>query len=1076
MQLLKTYGCFLLTVAMLVGLTGPVWAQDTDTDQAKAAFAAGVDQLQAKNFTEAKATFLKVDRSKLSDDQAKQLDQFLADSDLAIKRQAAGMEAFEKAQVALKENKLVEARDQFAQVIGNDFVPAPIRKEAMAQAALVAKKIELAASTAPTTAPAAGASEVATPEAAAPVAVPPLATAEAVPAEAGMPATTSAPSELVAPTTEPAAVADAATVAQNADRANQLAQQGNAKLNSGNVEAAINSFGQALNLVPGLPAAERGLSQATDLAARTSAAEPLSTLERKRQIALQLARVRFENYVRGAREAVQTGAARDSGAEFTRAADLANLARSVVQSNSSYFTPDEYSTRLSEADNLIAFVNSQRAVWERQRVADALRQTDIQNQARQAREASEKQDRIDTLMANVRILEREYNYPQAIEALNEILQLDPTCSLALGKKESIELAMMMRSHTANPDATKGKDFNALPGGEKEAIGAQHLEEMKQLVDVEWSRVPWYELLTYPRDWREIRAKREPFGVGDASETPANLAVRRVLEKPQPKLDFEAQPFGDVIQFLQDVNSVNIVVNWKTLEAAGVQRTAPITLQGVRDITLDKALRTILQNASTVEPLGYLVEDGVITISTKADLNQNVYTRVYDIRDLIVIVPDYESQNVGVTGGGGGGGGNNGTSGGGGGGIFSSGNNGSGGGNNGNNNGSLSRSDMVRQILGLIISTIDPTSWRTQINGEDGGMALATGIPGIAKGAIAELNGQIVVTQTAENHQAMLNLFKELRKAKALQVNIEARFISVSSGFLNDIGVNMDFFLNIGSSLVPMGGPTAVDPATGARLLTPNSPMAQLPQWNNASSSHNNVTPLPFTQGSTAWTSGNVGAIPGSIGTLVGPPAMQVSGSFLDDIQVDFLVRATQADNRTSTLQAPRITLYNGQRAYIAVVTRQQYIGSLEPMVSGNVAAFRPEIVALDSGTSLGVRATVSGDRRYVTLDLHPRVSQFLGFDTFPIGNQGVLILPRTAEQILETTVSVPDGGTLLVGGLKEAGESQREMGVPGISKIPLINRLFTNRNTIRDERMLLVLVRPKIIVQSEYEDRYFPPE
>ena len=86
----------------------------------------------------------------------------------------------------------------------------------------------------------------------------------------------------------------------------------------------------------------------------------------------------------------------------------------------------------------------------------------------------------------------------------------------------------------------------------------------------------------------------------------------------------------------------------------------------------------------------------------------------------------------------------------------------------------------------------------------------------------------------------------------------------------------------------------------------------------------------------------------------------------------------------------------------------------------------------------------------------------------------LLELPEVTTQTLETTVSVPDGGTLLLGGQKLSGEVEREMGVPILSKIPIINRFFTNRGKVRDEETLLIMVKPKIIIQREEEEKYFP--
>ena len=74
----------------------------------------------------------------------------------------------------------------------------------------------------------------------------------------------------------------------------------------------------------------------------------------------------------------------------------------------------------------------------------------------------------------------------------------------------------------------------------------------------------------------------------------------------------------------------------------------------------------------------------------------------------------------------------------------------------------------------------------------------------------------------------------------------------------------------------------------------------------------------------------------------------------------------------------------------------------------------------------------------------------------------------------KATVSVPDGGTLLMGGQRIVGEIEVEAGVPVLSKVPFLKRFFTNRSKAKDERTLLILIKPTIIIQNEEEDRLFP--
>jgi len=70
---------------------------------------------------------------------------------------------------------------------------------------------------------------------------------------------------------------------------------------------------------------------------------------------------------------------------------------------------------------------------------------------------------------------------------------------------------------------------------------------------------------------------------------------------------------------------------------------------------------------------------------------------------------------------------------------------------------------------------------------------------------------------------------------------------------------------------------------------------------------------------------------------------------------------------------------------------------------------------------------------------------------------------------VQTRVSIPDGGTLLLGGQKISAEIIKEAGVPILSKIPIIGRMFTNRTKVKDHKILLILVKPTIILQEERE-------
>ncbi|MEO1584922.1 MAG: hypothetical protein AAFR96_10185, partial [Planctomycetota bacterium] len=216
------------------------------------------------------------------------------------------------------------------------------------------------------------------------------------------------------------------------------------------------------------------------------------------------------------------------------------------------------------------------------------------------------------------------------------------------------------------------------------------------------------------------------------------------------------------------------------------------------------------------------------------------------------------------------------------------------------------------------------------------------------------------------------------------------------------------------------------------------------------------------------------------------PALGVAGQFLNDIQVDFLVKATQADRRSVQLTAPRLTFTNGQIANIVVATQTAFVSQLAPVVATSAVGFDPTISVVSEGVTLEVEGTVSSDRRYVTLNVQTGVSRIDGFAQQPVtavvggdvvdssDTSSFIQLPTVTVTRIQTTVTVPDQGTVLLGGQRLVTEFEVETGVPVVSKIPVLNRFFTNRVESKEEQTLLVLIKPTILIQSEEEERNFP--
>ena len=90
---------------------------------------------------------------------------------------------------------------------------------------------------------------------------------------------------------------------------------------------------------------------------------------------------------------------------------------------------------------------------------------------------------------------------------------------------------------------------------------------------------------------------------------------------------------------------------------------------------------------------------------------------------------------------------------------------------------------------------------------------------------------------------------------------------------------------------------------------------------------------------------------------------------------------------------------------------------------------------------------------------------------FETTTEGVTIqLPILATTSVSTVVSVPDGGTVLMGGVKTMSEGRNERGVPFLSNIPYVNRLFKNVGIGHETSNLMMMVTPRIIIQKEIEE------
>jgi hypothetical protein len=158
------------------------------------------------------------------------------------------------------------------------------------------------------------------------------------------------------------------------------------------------------------------------------------------------------------------------------------------------------------------------------------------------------------------------------------------------------------------------------------------------------------------------------------------------------------------------------------------------------------------------------------------------------------------------------------------------------------------------------------------------------------------------------------------------------------------------------------------------------------------------------------------------------------------------VRALETIGSTKILASPRILVLNKQRAEIQLGARLGF-----QTLSQNFTSTIQQVQFLNTGTLLRLRPFVSDDGM-VRMEIHPERSSGTVVNNIP--NQ------QTAE--LTTNVMVPDGATLVIGGLMEDEDDYQLQGLPLLSRIPALGYLFGTRQKTEGRRELVVLLTPHI--------------
>ena len=109
----------------------------------------------------------------------------------------------------------------------------------------------------------------------------------------------------------------------------------------------------------------------------------------------------------------------------------------------------------------------------------------------------------------------------------------------------------------------------------------------------------------------------------------------------PAIKFDQAPLGQVVQSFRDMAGLNIYVNWRALAEINVDRDTPVTLN-VSGVTTAQALELVTDalsdNLDKFQRAYWVIDGGVVRISTGTALNTKLKTRTFDLGELTMPMP------------------------------------------------------------------------------------------------------------------------------------------------------------------------------------------------------------------------------------------------------------------------------------------------------------------------------------------------------------------------------------------------------------------------------------------------------
>ncbi|MBU1558031.1 hypothetical protein KKC45_03655, partial [Patescibacteria group bacterium] len=184
-------------------------------------------------------------------------------------------------------------------------------------------------------------------------------------------------------------------------------------------------------------------------------------------------------------------------------------------------------------------------------------------------------------------------------------------------------------------------------------------------------------------------------------------------------------------------------------------------------------------------------------------------------------------------------------------------------------------------------------------------------------------------------------------------------------------------------------------------------------------------------------------------------------TYKDMFTIPAILKAIQTKQTFKILSIPSVLTNDHEQAQITVADAQPSLSKTENNSGSNTTAFEGYEKA---GTTLTVTPHISGEENYLRLDLTQSINEFVDSSSSVAGVQ-----PQRIREI-KTSITVPDGQTVAIGGFTFDKETKTVEKIPFLGDLPLIGVLFQTRIVTHTKRNIYLFITPHILREKNFKD------